>query len=181
MLRFNLLIIILVSTLSCGLGRDNSIAKPPTPTPVSTPTINSTPTYTTEQIKKGEQIFKNTIKRFRFDYQKPIMSGICVGVVVPFPMSEWKRLSKKDRVNLALFAENVVADIKQAPEKYIEMPESAPLYATCRQNAAKMCLTCWRIEAGSVVTIDGDTNIGPDSETVIDGKTILEFRNSNEN
>ena len=171
-----------VSLLSSCNANDKTAQSSPTvtDTKISTPTVAATPAYSKERFLQGEKIFKSVIKKYNFVPQKPIVNGWCKDVIVPMPINEWKKLSGQDKVNVSLFAENVILGIRANPEKYIDMPKSAPLYDACFENASKMCDTCWSVEVGSVATIDGETNLGADSDRVVDGKDVVAFRKAQE-
>ena len=160
------------SLISCGGG---SMSAPIAQEPYVAP-IAAMPAREYDRIERGKRIFNETMKRFSFTYKKPIVNGLCVDVVIPFPQSAWNKLNAKEKVDLAIFSQDTVFQVKGQPREYVEMSNSAPLYPTCIQNINKMSQTAWRIEVGSVVTIDRDRNIGPDADTVVGGNSIAEFR-----
>ena len=186
MIKNSLRFAIAISLILLFLGCNNNNSQLPKVADVSPTTpknlISPTPSYPKERSLRGETIFRRVIAKYKFVPSKPIVSsGWCKDVIIPMPINEWKKLSAQDKVNVSLFAENVVLDVRANPTKYIEMPESAPMYNKCLNDAINMCSTCWSIEVGSVATIDGETNLGPDSERIVDGKTVNEFRKSQEN
>ena len=93
------------------------------------------------------------------------------------PIKEWKKLSGKEKVDVSFYVENLIHNIRTTPEKYINMPKTAPMYKTCFENAAKICDTCWHITVGRVVKTNGQSDISPDGEDLdVDGKNVAEFR-----
>jgi hypothetical protein len=70
------------------------------------------------------------------------------------PEQVWNELSTRDRQSLGLFLKSQTANVRAAPERYVDIPSAAPVYKAFRNKAAVLCDNCWAIGVGRVMAKD---------------------------
>lgn len=64
------------------------------------------------------------------------------------PEPAWNSLSPAQRQALGRWVASLVPGVRAAPERYVSIPRTAPIYRTFRDRAATLCNTCWAIGVG---------------------------------
>lgn len=151
-----------------GWGEQNSRA---------TPALS----YPKERIRRGEQIFNRVAAKYgmvvEFGWQAQKIS-------LPVPSADWEKLSKEDQVNVSLYAESLVPEVRASPKKYVdrwkERVETLELpYQEFIDSASRLCPDCWEVEVGKPVKdINGIWDV--EGQAVVSGSTAAEFRRAAE-
>jgi len=151
-------------------------AKAKSSAPISSSNVSATSTYPKERIRRGEQLVKRANGKYKIN-PDPIIGGMGTNILVYLPVNEWKKLSREEQMDVSIYAESLVPQVRTNPSKYVDVPKSAPLYSTFIQNASRMCATCWSVEIGSVVKRDnGQNTILGDEESPVNGNNASAFR-----
>jgi hypothetical protein len=119
----------------------------------------------------------------------PLMFGWrAANMIVAVPRSDWNRLSKKERIDLTYYIEQLVQQVKDNPEPHVrkwtsyykrtEQLSSGMEYdglteTAYMQKVTNLCGSCWEITIG-VNRRDGFY----DEETPVSGSNVEAFRRS---
>jgi len=82
------------------------------------------------------------------------------------PSKEWEEMSREERSGLAHYAESLIPTIRVSPERYVDIPATAPAYASAVASTRNLCEYCWEIVTGDPVG-RGDMELG---DTVARGR-----------
>ena len=86
--------------------------------------------------------------------------------MINVPAKVWEELSKEERAGLAHYAESLIPTIRDSPERYVDIPTTAPSYASAVASTRSLCAYCWEIVTGDPVGY-GDMELG---DTVAQGR-----------
>ncbi|MBE9067617.1 hypothetical protein IQ260_13215, partial [Leptolyngbya cf. ectocarpi LEGE 11479] len=70
------------------------------------------------------------------------------------PKTVWNDLSKEKQVSLTFYAENMIGDIRNHPEKYLTLPSSAPIYQSMLANYRNISDGFWAVVTGRFINED---------------------------
>jgi hypothetical protein len=114
-------------------------------------------------LARGEESFKNL--NCVFQVQGTMTDLPTVRTIID--KNDWAQLSKEDQISLALYTQSRIREVREFPEKYTNIPTSAPAYEQIVESTRNVCDDCWVIITGErkeegVFTIDkivlqGDT------------------------
>jgi hypothetical protein len=114
-------------------------------------------------LAKGEQVFQKL--NGVFQVQGTMTDLVTVRTIVS--KDDWTQLSKEDQISLAFYTQSRISEVKASPEKYADIPSTAPAYPQIVENIKKICDDCWVIIVGERT---GQGNFTVD-ETILQGDT----------
>jgi hypothetical protein len=106
--------------------------------------------------KEGKKLHSRILARYpKLDkfYLHPDLYGALTfspKVTIYLPISEWEKLTTKDRDLLAAYVASLIKIVKSNPLKYARVPSHAPLAPDIRSNASRMTASSWQIMAGQL-------------------------------
>ncbi|MGP1386152.1 MAG: hypothetical protein ACTS2F_21515 [Thainema sp.] len=119
-----------------------------------------------QRAKQGEHIFREV----RGNYQLTnILQGTPTLQIIVLD-EQWKSLSKTEQINLAEYAKSLVQSARSAPDKYVDVSVSNPIYDRFVSKAAGLCDDCWAI----VVSEQPSISSFSDLKTVVQGDELWE-------
>jgi hypothetical protein len=137
--------------------------------------------YPKERVQRGEKIFNHLAGKYKmmveFGWQAKNIS-------LPVPTSDWEKLSKEDQVNVSLYAESLVPEVRASPKKYVDRwkqrVETLELsYQEFVDHTSRLCDQCWEVEVGKPVKdINGIWDV--EGQAIVSGATAFEFRRAAE-
>lgn len=94
-----------------------------------------------QSLLQGEQLFK----QFRGIYK--IMGLLTDQPVVwlILPEADWLSLSKSQQISVTVFADDLIAQVRSEPKRYISVALSAADYEASMQKITSLCDDCWEI------------------------------------
>lgn len=136
-------------------GQSTSVSLPPSALKANDPRVIEGKTILT---KLGSQ----------YPHLRPIAWGLATptpAIALIIPDNAWRQLSKDDQVNLTLYLESLIPNVRAAPDPYVEEFRTAPAYDTFRTKLTTLCADCWILGTGRVA---------PGSEKVMFDKVIVQ-------
>jgi hypothetical protein len=133
--------------------------------------------YTKERAARGEKLFNSIAAKYRmgveFGWQAKFVS-------LPVPKRDWDKLSKEDKVNVTLYAESLVPEVRSSPRRYVDkwkqrVQNLELSYADYIDAVSRLCDTCWQVEVGKPVKdINGIWDV--EGEAIVTGQNAAQFR-----
>ena len=68
----------------------------------------------------------------------------------------WQRLSEDEQKSICLFVADEAENLQENPTLFVDVPKSAPFYATALENAKRVCPTCWEVSGPYDSLVIGD-------------------------
>src|SRR5205085_8735329 len=136
--------------------------------------------YPKERVQSGEKIYKGIEAK----YKMPLgFTWMAKEISLTVPIDEWNALSKEDQINVTLYEESLISQVKANPHKYMNewKRRTAGLetnYGTFVDNASHLCDQCWQVVVGKLVKDDGKFDII--EEETIGGENAEAFRRQTE-
>lgn len=119
-----------------------------------------------QQAKQGEQLFQNV----KGSYQLAnVLQGTPMLQVVILD-EQWRSLSKVEQTNLTEYAKSLVQSARSAPDQYVDVSASNPIYDRFVSKAANLCDDCWQIAVTDQSSVSSLSNL----ETVVQGDELWE-------
>jgi hypothetical protein len=94
-------------------------------------------------------------------------------VTLILPQTVWNDLTKEQQVSLTFYAENMVNDVRNNPEKYLDVPSSAPIYPSMLANYRCIRDGFWQIIIGRFVNEEPKKLMV--DESVVQGDAFWDF------
>lgn len=119
-----------------------------------------------KRAKQGEQLFQD----IKGSYQLTnVLQGTPTLQVVVLN-EQWRSLSKLEQMDVAEYAKSLVQSARSAPDQYVDVSASNPIYDRFVSKAASLCDDCWQI----VVTDQSSISSFSDLKTVVQGDELWE-------
>jgi hypothetical protein len=80
-------------------------------------------------------------------------------------------LSKEEQVNLTLYLESLIPNVRAAPDPYVEEFRTAPAYKTFRTKLSTLCTYCWILGTGHVTPGSGKVVF---DKVIVQGNSLWE-------
>lgn len=119
-----------------------------------------------QRAKSGEQIFQDVNGSYQL---ANVLQGTTVLQVIIVD-EQWKSLSKPEQVDLAEYAQALVQAARSAPEQYVDVSSSSPIYDRFVSKAAGLCDDCWQITVGERPSLSSFSEL----KTVVQGDELWE-------
>lgn len=68
----------------------------------------------------------------------------------------WQKLSEDEQKSICLFVADETKNLQEDPALFVDVPKSAPFYATALENARRVCATCWEVSGPYESLVFGD-------------------------
>ena len=146
----------------------SSVQQPGAMAGQSTPVSLAIPTLSADdpRVIQGKTIL--TKLGTQYPHLRPIAWGLATptpAIALIIPEKVWHQLSKEDQINLTLYLENLIPNIRASPDPYVEEFRTAPAYDTFRTKLTTLCADCWILGTGHVAS---------GSEKVVFDKVIVQ-------
>ncbi len=152
-------------TPSTPISKENAEQSAPAPKPTKTitPEIQS-------RIIRGKQLFEKLKLKIPSDKNPSGWGQLSKNPTLALYVTNkiWKELSKSHQTDLTWFVENEITAAKTQPERYIDIPQTAPLYPRFVEITRNLCESCWSIILGDPVRKDGKLTMTID-KTIVQG------------
>lgn len=119
-----------------------------------------------QRAKQGEQVFQEAKGSYQL---KNILQGTPMLQIVILD-EQWKSLSKAEQMNLVEYARSLIQSARSAPDQYVDVSASNPIYNRSISKAASLCNDCWQIAVSEQSSISSLSTL----KTVIQGDELWE-------
>lgn len=133
------------------LAATSSVQQPGAVTGQSMPVALAIPTLNANdpRVMQGKAIISKLSNQY--PHLRPIAWGLATptpAIALIIPENAWRQLSKEDQVNLTLYLESLIPEVRAAPDPYVEEFRTAPAYDTFRTKLTALCADCWILGTG---------------------------------
>ena len=119
-----------------------------------------------QRIKQGKQLFQ----KMNGSYQLiNVLQGTPAMQVVVLD-EQWKALSKAEQINLVEYTKSLVQSARSAPEEYVDVSDTNPIYDRFISKATGLCDDCWQIAVGEQPSISSFSQL----QAVVQGDELWE-------
>jgi hypothetical protein len=103
------------------------------------------------QVLKGKTIL--TKLSIQYPQLRPIAWGLATptpAIALIIPENAWRQLAKEDQINLTLYLESLIPNVRATPDPYVEEFRTAPAYDAFRAKLTTLCADCWLLGTGRI-------------------------------
>lgn len=119
-----------------------------------------------QRAKQGEQLFQEVKGSYQLTN---VLQGTPTLQVVVLD-EQWRSLSKLEQMDLAEYAKSLVQSARSAPDQYVDVSASNPIYDRFVSKAASLCDDCWQIAVTEQSSISSFSNL----KTIVQGDELWE-------
>lgn len=103
--------------------------------------------------KSGAEIYTMLVKKYP-SIQQPDVRGLATStprVTLYMPFKVWAKLTNAEKQNVQAYMPTLVARVKEAPDTYVGIPSSAPVYGAFRAKIPTLSSNAWEIIGGNII------------------------------
>ncbi len=108
-------------------------------------------------IEEGKALVSNSLSRGESKFFIYGIAGPNPSLMFAYKRDGiWQRLSEDEQKSICLFVADKAKNLQNDPTLLVDVPKTAPFYATALENAKRVCPTCWEVSGPYDSLVIGD-------------------------